>query len=87
MFSKKTNLSTAIVSLNCSPKQYNQKVFLISLLLIEYLLKGPYLNIQNKKYNFIFIKTFVSKKSINIQYLLDDKSLFIFLDSFLTDIY
>ena len=87
LFNNKSNTDTLLVSLNCSPKYYNKKVLIISLLIIEYIIKGPTINLKDAKYNFIFIKTFISKKKVNIKYLLNNAHAFIFLDNFVTDIY
>lgn len=87
LLSSSKGIDTTIVSLNCTPKKYNKKTFVISLLMMEYILKGPFLNIQRKKYNFVFLKSFVSKKKINIQYVLNNANAFMFIDNFITDMY
>lgn len=56
-------------------------------MLIEFLLKGPFINTSLFKNFSIFMKSYLSKKTIAVTYVLKLQNSFIFLDFFLTHIY
>lgn len=87
LFRNNNVFSTIMILLKWKPKNYNQKSFLISIMLIEFLLKGPFINVSLFKNSYIFIKSYISKKTIAVTYILKLQTAFIFLDSFLTNIY
>ena len=87
LFKNDTAFNKIMILLKWKPKNYNKKSFLISIMLLEFLLKGPFVNTSLSKNSSIFIKSLLSKKTINITYILKLENSFIFLDFFLTHIY
>lgn len=76
-----------MILLRWKPKKYNKKPFVLSIMLIEFLLKGPFMSPSVHTNSSIFIKSNSSKKIVSLTYILKLQISFIFLDFFLTHIY
>jgi hypothetical protein len=56
-------------------------------MLLEFVLKGPSLNMNSIQSSFAFLKSFINKKIVTVTYTLKNIDMYIFLDSFITNIY
>jgi hypothetical protein len=65
LFSKYSSFNHILILLESTPKIYNQKKFIISLMLLEYILKCKTVSIKS---SVLYTKSFIKKKKISIGY-------------------